>query len=312
MSKLPPNGQIEARDSAYVPVEIKVIDAVRPGKHLLLFQTPIEWGPTENRQRANVIAQQEFDVGILGESELLTALGLPSFLILPGFLMIVVYGLLDKRAVMSDSILKNATNAPLWIGAITLSGVMAFLYPLGTSLLSGVKRDYLISYGLGDIIRVWIASILLGVVAWLFVQWIKRLVRYLFKPSINDKPERLLKKLSWQGLKLELPKFSVNGKEVFLLQPLRENQETYWVGPYINIQWLSVEERLKAEQATFKNRVSEQLDGDKPRTLAKSIEEGKRKKFLTADWDTTGGWSGPKEMKVPKDKLTSGVIAKQV
>jgi len=312
MSKLPPNRQIEARDSAYVPVEIKVIDAVRPGKHLLLFQTPIEWGPTENRQRANVIAQQEFDVGILGESELLTALGLPSFLILPGFLMIVVYGLLDKRAVMSDSILKNATNAPLWIGAITLSGVMAFLYPVGTRLLSGVKRDYLISYGLGDIIRVWIASILLGVVAWLFVQWIKRLVRYMFKPSIKDKPERLLKKLSWQGLKLELPKFSVNGKEVFLLQPLRENQETYWVGPYINIQWLSVEERLKAEQTTFKERVSKQLDGDKPRDLAKSIEEGKRKQFLTADWEKAGGWSGPKEMSVPKDKLTSGVIAKQV
>ena len=314
MSKLPPNNQIEARDSAYVPVEIKVIDAVRPGKHLLLFQTPIEWGPKENRQRANVIAQQEFDVGILGESELLTALGLPSFLILPGFLMIVVYGLLDKRKVMDESILKNATNAPLWIGAITLSGVMAFLYPLGTRLLGGVKRDYLISYGLGDIIRVWIASILIGVVAWLSVQWVKRLVQYLFRPSTKDKPEWLLKKLSWHGLKLNLSKFSVNGNEVFLLERPRENQETYWVGPYINIQWPSVEQRLKAEQTALKARVSEQLDGDNPWALAKSIEEGKRKKVLTAEWDTAGGLSGPTKMDkkdVPKDGWTSGVIAKQ-
>jgi hypothetical protein len=314
MSKLPKNNQIEARDSAYVPVEIKVIDAVRPGKHLLLFQTPIEWGPKENRQKANVIAQQEFDVGILGESELLTALGLPSFLILPGFLMIVVYGLLDKRKVMDESILKNATNAPLWIGAITLSGVMAFLYPLGTRLLGGVKRDYLISYGLSDVIRVWIASILIGVVTWLIVQGVKQLLQYLFRPSTTDEPDQLLKKLYWQGLKLNLSKFSLNGNEVFLLERPRENRETYWVGPYINIKWLPVEERLKPDQRSLQQRVSEQLDGDDPWALAKSIKEGKRKHFLSAEWETAGGLSGPEKMDkkdVPKAGLSSGVIAKQ-
>lgn len=324
MSKLPKNSnnvvQIEARDSAYVPVEIKVIDAVRPGKHLLLFQTPIEWGPKENRQKANVIAQQEFEVGILGESEMLTALGLPSFLILPGFLMIVMYGLLDKRAVLDQSILKNATNAPLWIGAITLSGLMAFLYPFGTKLLSGVRRDYLISYGLGDVIRVWIASILLGVVAWLIVQCFKRLRRYLFKPSSLDKPARLLRKLYWQGLPLNLDKFGVKinstDVEVFLLERRRENQETYWVGPYINIEWPSVEERLKPEQARLKQDVAAQLDGDNPKALAKLIEEGEGKKVLTAQWgDTTGTLTRPSELKkqeVPKDGWTSGVIAKQI
>lgn len=323
MSKLPHVSekvvQIEARDSAYVPVEIKVIDAVRPGKHLLLFQTPIEWGPAENRQKANVIAQQEFEVGILGESELLTALGLPSFLILPGFLMIVTYGLLDKRAVMDQSILKNATNAPLWIGAITLSGVMAFLYPLGTRLLGGAKRDYLISYGLGDIIRVWIASILLGVLAWLLVQCLKRLWRYLFRPSETDSATRLLKKLYWQGLKLDLYKFSVsnNGAEtdLFLLERRRPNQETYWVGPYINIEWPAVEEALKPEQLRLKTLVSEQLDGDNARALAKTLEAGKRKGVLDARWDTTGGFRGPSERNkkdVPQDGWTSGVITRQV
>src|SRR5690349_9038413 len=311
--------QIEARDTAYVPVEIKVTDAVRPGKHFLLFQTPIEWGPKENRQKANVITQQEFEVGILGESELLTALGLPSFLILPGFLMIVVYGLLDKRAVTDQSILKNATNAPLWIGAITLSGVMAFLYPLGTYLLRGVRRDYLISYGLGDVIRVWIASILIGAVAWLIVQALERLWRYLFRPSSLDSPAQLLKKLYWQRLKLNLSKFEVkindNKKEVFLLERRRDKQETYWVGPYINIEWPLVEESLKSEQTRLKAIVSEQLDGDKPRALAKSIEEGKRKAVLTAEWDSANGLSGPSEIgknNVTKDDGTYGVIAKQI
>ena len=75
----PSDGQIEPRDSAYVPVDIKVTDTVRPGKHLLIFQVPIEWGLNEHLRKANVIAQQQFEVGILGESDLLTALGLPSF-----------------------------------------------------------------------------------------------------------------------------------------------------------------------------------------------------------------------------------------
>jgi len=310
--------QIEARDTAYVPVEIRVTDAVRPGKHLLLFQTPIEWGPKENRQKANVIAQQEFEVGILGESELLTALGLPSFLILPGFLMIVVYGLLDKRAVTDQSILKNATNAPLWIGAITLSGVMAFLYPLGTYLLGGVRRDYLISYGLGDVIRVWIASILIGAVSWLIVQALERLWRYLFRPSSSDSPAQLLKKLYWQRLRLNLSKLKVkingNDNDVFLVERRRDKQETYWVGPYINIGWPQVEDRLRSEQTRLKAIVSEQLDGGNPMALAKSIEEGKRKAVLTAQWDSTGALSGPSEIgknNVTKDDGTYGVIAKQ-
>ena len=158
---------------------------------------PIEWGLNEHLRKANVIAQQQFEVGILGESDLLTALGLPSFLILPGFLMIVTFQMLRKRGSGELLVLKNATNPHLWIGAITLSGVMAFVYPYATTLrwLGGVSRNYLIGYGLGDIVRVWLGSIFIGMLAWLLVEAFIFMWHYLLKPAPTDKPARLLRKL---------------------------------------------------------------------------------------------------------------------
>jgi hypothetical protein len=320
MSGLPQNGQIEPRDSAYVPVEIKVTDAVRPGKHLLIFQVPIEWGVNQQLRKANVIAQQQFEVGILGESDLLTALGLPSFLILPGFLMIVTFQLLRKRGAGEASVLKNATNPTLWIGAISLSGVMAYLYPYGTKLkwFGGVSRNYLIGYGLGDIVRVWLASIFIGMLAWLAVELAKFLWRYLFRPTPTDSPARLLRKLHWQrlGLSLYKPDVTIGGKtlSLFLVERLRSQQETYWVAPYINIVWLPVADELTTKQRVLKTKVATELDEGSAKALAQMIEQGEKEQFLQASWDTTDGLNGPREVKksdVPNVSQGKGVIAKQ-
>jgi hypothetical protein len=303
--------KIEARDSLSVPVQIKVTDVVRPGKHLLIFQVPVEWGANEQMQKANVIAKQEFDVGILGESELLTALGLPSFLILPGFLILVTFRLLNKGGKGEESMLKNATNPALWIGAITLSGVMAFLYPLGTKLLGGVSRNYLIGYGLGDVIRVWIASIITGLLAWMVWQLLGWLRRRLFLPATTDTPRQLLWKLFWHGLGVSLYKMTVkiNGVDcdnAFLLEKRRDNQETFWVGPYINI-------TFAPGKATpeFKARVAAQLESEgSALKLARLIKEGEAKGMLQATWDTETNLKGVREVK--KTEVVNATTAKDV
>jgi hypothetical protein len=322
MSALPKNAdgcvQIEARDSGYVPVSIKVTDTVRPGKHLLIFTVPIEWGVDEHLRKANVIAQQQFDVGILGESELLTALGLPSFLILPGFLMIVAFRLVSKRSVGDESMLKNATNPALWIVAISLSGVMAYVYPYGTKLLFGVSRNYLIGYGLVDIINVWLVSILIGLLAYLIFEVIKFLWRHLFMPAPTDDPVRLLRKLFWQRLGLSLyqldVKISGTDRTLFLLERRRNPQATYWLGPYINIEWPATTPELKAQQATLKQLVGAELDDGSARVLANLIERGEKAKVLNASWDQTSGLNGPRQFnkeEITRDPPTKGVIAKQ-
>lgn len=305
---------IAARDSLSVPVRIKVEDVVRPGKHLLLFQVPVEWGASKQVQKANVIAKQEFDVGILGESELLTALGLPSFLILPGFLMLATFRLLGKGGKGEDSILKNATNPALWIAAITLSGVMAFIYPQGTKLLGGVSRNYLVGYGLGDIIRVWIASILMGVLARVLLQFFRRVWRRLFQPSTTDTPQKLLRKLAWQGLGVSLYQMTVKVDQedckAFLLEPLRDNQETFWVGPFINITFTS------AATKEFKDDIANLLEREgSARELASKLEQGTRDAMVTVAWDQKSKLKGVREVKkveVVSPPATKDVIAMQI
>jgi hypothetical protein len=76
------------------PLKIKVIGKVRPGKHLLLFEVAIEWKKAGRPRTGKAIATHQVEVGILGESEILTVLGVPSFLVLPGFLMTMTVGLL--------------------------------------------------------------------------------------------------------------------------------------------------------------------------------------------------------------------------
>ena len=324
MTKLMPDQQgfvqLGARDSAYVPVQIKVTDAVTPGKHLLIFQVPVEWGAQEHQQKASVIAQQEFDVGILGESELLTALGLPSFLILPGFLMLVTFRLLNKGGAGEESVLTNATNPALWVGAITLSGVMAFLYPYGTKWFGGVSRNYLVSYGLGDIVRVWLVSILIGMFAWAGYRLGKFLWRYLLQPAESDKPVWLLIKLCLRGLGVSLYQMTVkiDGEDCLLFQVdrRREGQETYWVAPFIEIEWLppaaTLSEKAQAARQKFMQQVADQLGHDGSACkLAWRLMQGKRKGLLEATWQATAGLTGPREVK--KDDVTpdsiKGVIA---
>jgi hypothetical protein len=300
---------IAPHDSGYVPVLLKVRDAVTPGKHMLLFSVPVEWGERGKETRVGLITQKEFDVGIMAESEILTALGLPSFLILPGFLIIVTFRLLSRRT-SEESLLKMASNPALWVSAITLSGIMAYLYPLGTKLIGGVSRDYLYGYGLGDIVRVWLASILIGMAAWVLWRGLARLWRRLFKPSEEDSPEELLKKLFWQWLSLRLYEFDVRvggqDRKLYLLERRRDNQETLWVGPSIRVVW------QPTAPTDFQKRFEQTLQDGGTYRMARLISKGKRKDWLTASWwEPAGVLTHPfaaKKAAVTRDRGTKGNI----
>ena len=122
---------------------------------------------------------------------------------------------------------------------------MAFVYPYATTLrwLGGVSRNYLIGYGLGDIVRVWLGSIFIGMLAWLLVEAFIFMWHYLLRPAPTDKPALLLRKLHWNWLGLSLYQLDITiggtSRLLFLIDRLRDQQETYFVAPYINIEWLT-------------------------------------------------------------------------
>jgi hypothetical protein len=286
------------RDSLAVPIKILTTNVVRPGKHRLLFEAPIDWGKKDNPQKTTLMATEEFEVGILGESEILTALGLPSFLILPGFLMILTFRYFARRGKggtePEDSLLKNATNPTLWILAITLSGITAFLYPHYTRIVLRSPRDYLIGYGMSDVVHVWLGAIFLGAFAWLSLAGLRRLILLVFTPSQGDDPIRLLRKLSWQrlGILLYQIEVKINGQNrmAFLLQPRREEQEKFWVGPFIELRW---DENVSPTAILRQQIESERKANGNPRRLAKLLEEGREGKLLEVRWFASDGFTGP-------------------
>lgn len=271
-------------ESCTITADITVIGAVQSGKHLILFTVPLEWKKAGHVHRGNAVATHEVEVGIPGVSEILTLLGVPSFLVLPGFLMLVVAGQLWKLCMPADKIDKFpfAVKSPeFWLLAITLSGAMAWVYPEATRVLCERPRDYLKGYDLTDVVYIWSTSILFGAVVMEAITriWKLKLRKY---PSEKDDPIGLLKKLHRQGLGVCLKKVLVKDKELFLLEPWDPKKETFWVGSSIIVRWTNNIEELE-------KKVERELKGNAA-TLAGLLTEGQEKKALEVSWQ---GGKGP-------------------
>ena len=78
------------REVTTIPVVINALGRVRPGKHQALLDLGIRW-PGSGKGLRHLVLSREVDVGVEGESAILAAFGIPSFLILPGFLMVVTF-----------------------------------------------------------------------------------------------------------------------------------------------------------------------------------------------------------------------------
>jgi hypothetical protein len=155
---LPPNMTLAPQQSRAVPITVTAGNAVQPGKHLLLFEIDLEQVKYGYAWTETLIATQAFTIGILGESEILTAIGVPSFLLLPGFLIVVSFRMLWTGVPPKRRLDLDPKSADFWLIAILLSLGAAFLYPLLTGWL-GQPRNYLEGYGLRDIVNVWFGSV---------------------------------------------------------------------------------------------------------------------------------------------------------
>lgn len=163
------------KEKLTIPIEVEPTERVTPGRYVLLFEIPIDWGWPGTEQRADLFAKQEISVEVFGESQILGALQLPSqvlpvLLVLPGFLMLGVWALLWRFLPLSGDAGANNSfpigkgDLAFYIVALTLSLVFILVYSLIT------KHDFLQSYGFSDIVVIWFVSIALGCASY-FVVW---------------------------------------------------------------------------------------------------------------------------------------------
>src|SRR5262249_22087879 len=116
-----------------LPVLVKAKDAVPSGKYLLVFEAQAAWKERGLKHPACTPARHEFDAGVRGESELqslLTAAGVPTFLLAPGFLMVVMFVVLWNFGLpAADRIALDLKKPEFWSISILLSMLTAVAYP---------------------------------------------------------------------------------------------------------------------------------------------------------------------------------------
>ncbi len=208
---IPPRTTLSPREVRTLPVTVRAGDLVRPGKHLLVFGLPIERQIAGRIESARIVSTKEVSVGVLGESEVLKLLGLPSFLLLPGFLFLVTFAWLwNETGWMGDgapaTFPVKATTPEFWVVAVTASGIVAYVY----RLLTG--RDYLVAYGLKDVINVWLLSIFVfGAGLYLILALGVRGWNWWWSPSMKDEPVDVLRKLHRRGVGVYLKQVELKG-----------------------------------------------------------------------------------------------------
>jgi hypothetical protein len=316
---------LRPREVRRLPYQVKVDPKAQSqtGKHLLLFRVELEWESLGHLRTRSLVASHEIESGALGESEILTVLGVPSFLLLPGVLIVLTVELCWRRfwPRKKDQI-PTPTTHDFWLVAITLSLIVILLVPW-VSRLFGRSRNILRGYSLTDIMWIWFSSVVaalplygLGCAIRAIVNAVKRKSYYKRTFSPYDGPLNVLNKLkrAGRGLYVHVKSIEVEGEErprtVYLLEPLSEEETEVWVAPRMAVQW--------GEGATddFKEKVSQEcLQKGSLSVLLKMIKEGtsESRKYLTLKWTRVGDVSGPKRF--PVAQLTGpdnfkGVIIK--
>lgn len=279
-------------ESKAFPIDVLATDQAQPGKQTVSFEIHLSWKKSGQLHTGNLVVVYKLDLGIFGESDLLKIIGVPSFLLLPGFLILTLLIFLWQHLPPRQKIPLEAKSPEFWMIAILLSLFTAILYPVITGWF-GVSRNYLKGYGLTDIIQVWVGSFFIGGVVWIFGaggwslkrRWqVVNLQKQI--PQETDQPVDMLYKLARARLGFSLPQVDVptgdQPNRYFIVVPRQANQTEIWVAPLIEYKF-----NLKAskELEDYRKRFNNQLNAvDDAKALAALIQEGKKKGLLQVKW----------------------------
>jgi hypothetical protein len=306
--RLPPEMTLAPQESRAVPIIVTAGNAVQPGKHLLLFEVDLEQMQYGYVWTETLIATQAFSVGVLGESELLTAIGVPSFLLLPGFLIVVSLRMLWTGVSPKQPLELDPKSAEFWLIAILLSLGAAFLYPLLTGWL-GQPRNYLEGYGLRDIVNVWFGSVGLGVALWAL--WVggselRAHLRAQYIPSPDDGPIQILRKLARNRQSISLAQVEIivgnQAQRAFVIAPARAGQLDIWVAPLMTLTWLP--SAGKDEKDLFERLLA---DGTELNAMADFIERERGRSIEGVSWASAGDLQRPMRVQESQAKRLPGL-----
>ncbi|MFJ1768429.1 hypothetical protein ACIOD2_49490 [Amycolatopsis sp. NPDC088138] len=199
---------VPPREQQLLPITFSATELVTPGARSLSFVVHASDG---HGSAASVIASTSFSLEVFGESEILQAVGVPVFLVLPGVVAVLAAYVLVRRfspwrsafTAQESHVGVVSQTAVTGILGVVISLLLAALYPwLTGNLFPGRQRDYRHAYGFLDFYYVLAYGFLLGATAWLLtlLAYASRFCwRALLLPQPGDPPRALLRKLGTQG-----------------------------------------------------------------------------------------------------------------
>jgi hypothetical protein len=241
-------------------VPMTVEDNAQTGKERVVFEVMLSWIEAGRISKGMLQAAYTVNVGILGVSDLLKILGVPSFLFVPGFLVLTTFFILRERVSPGIKIQPEAalTAPELGVLSVTISIVVAGFYPVITRL-SGRERNYLSGYGAQDIVWVWFGSLAAGVIFWMIwvgggglIQKYKKMRRErklseqqtkeleqiaARMPKKTDTPVVLLEKMAKNAVPFPLSQAEIQENTAvarcFIVLPPQNGTSIAWVSPPI-------------------------------------------------------------------------------
>jgi hypothetical protein len=200
---------IAPRSQEVLDFTLKTAESVAPGPRSALFR--VEASKPDAHASASVIVPLAFTVDVFAESDILKAVGVPVFLLLPGVIVVLTSWFLIRRlspwrriasSVAINQVISAATGTAILGLAVSLA--IAAAYPkLTRDLVPGYERDYLRAYGFRDFYYVFGYSFAIAIAVWvisLVASIFIPIVRWLFMPAENDDEQSLLRKVGLRGL----------------------------------------------------------------------------------------------------------------
>jgi hypothetical protein len=297
--ELPKNVEVEPGETSILKLEAKAGAKVRPGEHELVFRLPSEMGGAQ----FDLVASEATKVGVEGEAELLTVFGIPSLLVLPGFLVLVgasiVWRLRWLRQEWDTEAFPFALKEPEFWALAVIASILIVVLAHAFKLI-----DLLGEYGIKELIELWFASLLLGAAICLAVVFGRNKVHEYRVPSDKDKPIEVLRKLGRQHLTLMLPEIQVEGStdNRFLLQPENTSRPSTWASPAIVYSWNDGIDNTVNE--AINHQLNQRLD---PQRLAELLDSAQKANKLEVKFKGDGT---PSLVAQPKITINGrGVIA---
>lgn len=178
--------------------DVFVASSARPasGKHRVLVATDVTTTLNGCKRSATLVASSELGFAVLGNEIFLTAVGIPSFLVMPGFLILMTclllwkFGLKPARAAAGAAFPFVPKEAEFWVLAVTLS--------LPLVLLPGAP-DRFANYRIDDVAHVWFCSLVVAIAFYLIIVFVMNLIDRIATARLlseNDDVKATLLKLS--------------------------------------------------------------------------------------------------------------------